>query len=157
MRVSHHRFLLPAFALLLSNMFANVSLAACPDKPWTTPHKFVSRDEMLKKANFANSKALTATNPTDAQKECSNSCWAMGEPAPCGWYTVIQWMDGNKMTYECNMVNARSLKGIYNPVLPNDANQGAGGASLFFKNSWTYTCNENRSVQLPPAPAKKKK
>jgi hypothetical protein len=128
-----------AFGLALTCLFGATSAlaAGCPDKPWTTNKDLKARKDL---PNYYHQETLVAKTPQTAQAECSKKCFALGEPAPCWWYTVIQWQAGNAMQYECDMMNARSLKGIYNPKFPNDVNLGTPAAPLNYRGSWTYTC-----------------
>ena len=116
--------------------------AKCTGSMFTKPVKNFKTLAELNRSGYLAPENLAAANPTAAATECSAKCAAMGEPAPCGWYTVVKWRDdfANKMAYQCFMVNARSAKGIFVPKLANDINLGIPAQPLYFQEAQSYPC-----------------
>jgi len=112
------------------------------DKPVKT---FTSRAD-FDKAGYGAPVAMAATSLAGATEECRTSCANTGEPAPCGWYTLVQWRedtsaDGKSRTvYSCYKVGARNYKDAFKPKMANDKNFGSPSNGLYFRESYTYPC-----------------
>lgn len=118
----------------------------CTGSLFSTPTRNFTSTGDFDKNGYLAPQMMTATNPTAAADECKALCAKTGEPAPCGWYTVVQWMESysatgkSQMTYGCYRVNARDQKGIFKPVMSKETNFGSPSNGLNFKDSWTYSC-----------------
>jgi hypothetical protein len=95
---------------------------------------------------YTSGDSTTATTLAAATDECKARCARTGEPAPCGWYTLVQWRadtsaDGKSRTaFTCYLKNDRSYKNATKPVLANDKNFGTPSNGLFYRDAWTYPC-----------------
>lgn len=93
--------------------------------------------------NYANNVMLQTNNPV---AECAQQCGRTGEPAPCAWFTVTQWLSSltgsrqSSTTYVCHMFNDRSLRQITTPNLPRDRNLGAPDSPTQFRGAASYAC-----------------
>jgi len=118
--------------------------AKCTGGMFTKPTKaFKALSELSGAAGgYLPPQNLAATSPTTAQTECSAICAATGEPAPCGWYTVVKLRNdfAKKIDYQCYMVNARSAKGIFVPKLATDQNLGSPAQPVYFQEAQSYPC-----------------
>lgn len=107
--------------------------------------KFASRGD-FEKNGYGMPDAMVATDLVGATDECRASCAKTGEPAPCGWFTLVQWRNDSSATgksstsYTCHKVGARNYKDAFKPTLPNDKNFGDPSNGLFFRDAWTYPC-----------------
>ena len=109
-----------------------------------TTKKFANRNDFNK--SFPSADTMAATSLDGATNECRASCAKTGEPAPCGWFTLVQWREDSSATgksrtaYTCHKVNARGYKDAFKPTMPNDTNFGNAANGLFYKDAWTYPC-----------------
>lgn len=93
--------------------------------------------------NYAKNQTM-ATTSAAAATDCAKFCGAMGEPAPCAWFSVTKFLStvGGKDTiaYSCHMFNDRSLKQISTPSLPKEVNLGTPDSALRFQEAHSYAC-----------------
>ena len=106
---------------------------------------FTSRGD-FEKNGYGNASSMAATSLDGATEECRRSCALTGEPAPCGWFTLVQWRQDSSATgkstmgYTCHKVNARNYKDAFKPKMATDQNFGNASNGLFYKDAWTYPC-----------------
>ncbi len=114
-------------------------LVNSPTKTFTIPDDF-------SKNGYGHPVTMAATDLTGATTECMNICAKTGEPAPCGWYTLVQWRSDtsadkkSRMVYACYMVQARNYKDAFKPKMATDKNFGNASNGMFFKEAYTYPC-----------------
>jgi hypothetical protein len=119
---------------------------SCKGSLMDKPVKTFTSTADFDKAGYSAPVMMAATSLQGATEECRTSCAKTGEPAPCGWYTLVQWRedtsaDGKSRTaYSCYKVNARNYKDAFKPKMANDKNFGTPSNGLFFRESYTYPC-----------------
>jgi hypothetical protein len=106
---------------------------------------FTSRAD-FDKAGYSAPVVMAATSLQGATDECRTSCANTGEPAPCGWYTLVKWREDtsangrSRMVYTCYKVGARNYKDAFKPKMAADKNFGDSSNALYFSESYTYPC-----------------
>lgn len=96
--------------------------------------------------SYTSSANMTATSLTDATGECKARCAKTGEPAPCGWYTLVSWRidtsadSKSRGQYTCYMKNDRGYKDAAKPVMEKGKNFGNAANGMFYTDAWTYPC-----------------
>jgi hypothetical protein len=119
---------------------------SCKGSLMDKPVKTFTSTADFDKAGYSAPVRMQATSPQGAIDECRTSCANTGEPAPCGWYTVVKWREDTSangksaMAYACYKVGARNYKDAFKPKMATDKNFGTPSNALYFSESYTYPC-----------------